>query len=87
MLAHEVDTADLQLATVGLVQPVDAAQQGGLSRTRQTQHDHELARFHIHVYAMQHMVAAIAFAQVADGDHFIFPRSRFRVLAVARTTS
>ncbi|MPN49191.1 hypothetical protein SDC9_196806 [bioreactor metagenome] len=85
--AHQVDTAHLQLAAVGLVQPVHAAQQGGLARARQAQHDHELAGLHIHVNAMQHMVAAIAFAQIADADHFIFPRSRFSALAVWRTTS
>ena len=82
MLLHQVDTAHLQRAAVGLIQPIHAAQQGGLSRTGQAQHHHKLTGFHIHVDAMQHMVAAIAFAQIADGDHFIFPRSRFNALAV-----
>ena len=87
MLLHQVDAADLQRAAVGLIQPIHAAQQGGLARTGQAQHDHKLTGFHIHVYAVQHMVGAIAFAQIADGDHFIFPRSRFSALAVWRTTS
>ena len=87
MFLHQVDAAHLQLAAVRLVQAIHAAQQSGFACAGQAQHHHKLTRLHIHVDAMQHMVAAIALAQIADGDHFIFPRSRFRALAVLRTTS
>ena len=87
MLLHQIDSAHLQRAAVGLIQAIHAAQQRGLASAGQAQHHHKLTRLHIHIDAMQHMVAAIAFAQIADGDHFIFPRSRFKALAVWRTTS
>ena len=84
---HQVHAAHLQRAAVGAGQAVHAAQQRGLAGPRQAQHDDELAGLHIQVDAMQHMVAAIALAQLADADHFMLPRSSLRALAVWRTTS
>ncbi|MNV80555.1 hypothetical protein D3C71_1741670 [compost metagenome] len=87
VLLHQVHATDLQRAAVGPVQAVHAAQQRGLACARQAQHHQEFAGTHIHVDAVQHMVVAIALAQIADVDHFIVPRSSLSSLAVSRTTS
>ncbi|MPN50634.1 hypothetical protein SDC9_198266 [bioreactor metagenome] len=85
--AAQIDAAHRERAAVGLDQPVHAAQKRGLARARQAQHHHKLARAHVEVDAVQHMIAAISLLELTDADHFMLPRSSLSTLAVWRTTS
>ncbi|MOA43289.1 hypothetical protein D3C78_1654280 [compost metagenome] len=74
------------LASRRLGQVVDAAQQGGLARSRGAQDHDELALGHAQTDVVQRHEVAVALGEVADLDHFIFLRSRLSSLAVSRMT-
>ncbi|MNI46491.1 hypothetical protein D3C73_1009570 [compost metagenome] len=76
-LAHPVEVhigvSGLELAhvdgsCVGLLQQIDAAQEGGLARTRRSDQANNLARFDRQRDAFENFVAAVGLAQILDID-------------------
>jgi hypothetical protein len=64
----DVDALDQDLPGGGLLEPVDAAQQGRLARAGGTDHADHLAVVDVEVDALEHLVVAEALVQVADLD-------------------
>jgi hypothetical protein len=53
-------------AVVRLLQQVHATQQGGLTGTRRADKAHDLARFDLHVNALENLNLAVGLAQVRN---------------------
>ncbi|MNH18361.1 hypothetical protein D3C79_780610 [compost metagenome] len=83
---HGVNPGHLQLAGIGLGQPVHAAQQGRFAGAGLAEDHHEFTGLNIQVDAAQYRVVGVALGQLADTDHFRLRRSRSSTLAVSRTT-
>ena len=56
---------DLDRPAVDGFEMVDAAQERGFARSRRTEDDHDLARHHVEVDALEHLVVAEGFVDVA----------------------
>src|SRR5690606_14621102 len=65
----DVDRPDADLPAAGLLQQVEAAQQGGLARTAGADDRQYLAGSDVEVDALEHLLAIEGFPQVSHGDH------------------
>lgn len=65
----DVDLTHADLPAAGLLQQVEAAQQGGLARTAGADDRQHLAGGDVQVDALEHLLAIEGFSQVAHGDH------------------
>ena len=64
----QVDAANLDYAALNVVQRIDAADQGGLARSRRPDDTDNLALHYIERHALQHLQVAKIFMHIPDRD-------------------